>query len=114
MTDKYYILDENGHPVPESDLLKWSAWLGGGDDKRRVALNMIPGTWRNPDGIRVSTVFLGLDHNFIGDGPPILWETMIFGGRRDGYQRRYSSLYAAIEGHKEALRLAKGRWWNAW
>ncbi len=30
----------------------------------------------------VSTVFLGLDHRFLGEGPPILFETMAFG--RDG------------------------------
>jgi hypothetical protein len=27
----------------------------------------------------VSTVFLGLDHNFGMNGPPILFETMVFG-----------------------------------
>lgn len=26
----------------------------------------------------VSTVFLGLDHSWVIDGPPILWETMVF------------------------------------
>jgi len=28
--------------------------------------------------IRVSTVFLGIDHNFYGIGAPILFETMVF------------------------------------
>ncbi len=27
-----------------------------------------------PDGTAVSTVFLGMDHNFLGRGPPLLWE----------------------------------------
>ena len=26
------------------------------------------------------TVFLGLDHDFLDRGDPILWETMVFGG----------------------------------
>lgn len=31
-------------------------------------------------GLRISTVFLGLDHSsFLEDGPPILFETMVFG-----------------------------------
>lgn len=31
----------------------------------------------------ISTVFLGIDHNFLGKGGPILFETMVFakGGR---------------------------------
>jgi hypothetical protein len=29
---------------------------------------------------RVSTVFLGVNHNFGGGGAPILWETMVFSG----------------------------------
>jgi hypothetical protein len=36
---------------------------------------------------RVSTVFLGLDHSF-GDGPPVLFETMVFGGPLDQEQER--------------------------
>lgn len=53
-------------------------------------------------GVLVSTVFLGLDHSF-GSGPPILFETMIFGGPHDGYQERYSSWDEAEKGHKKAL-----------
>jgi len=43
------------------------------------------------EGVRVSTVFLGLDHNHSGEGPPVLFETMVFaeGNRElDGLQRR--------------------------
>lgn len=43
-----------------------------------------------PGAVRVSTVFLGLDH-FGRVGEPVLWETMIFGGAHDGYQARYTS-----------------------
>jgi hypothetical protein len=37
---------------------------------------------------RVSTIFLGLDRRFEGEGPPILFETMVFGGKHDQYQER--------------------------
>jgi hypothetical protein len=62
-----------------------------------------------PNGVSVSTVFLGIDHRFSGRGPPILWETMIFGGKHDRYQERYSSRSAALKGHSAALALAKRR-----
>jgi hypothetical protein len=35
----------------------------------------------------VSTVFLGLNHQF-SEGPPLIFETMIFGGTHDDYMAR--------------------------
>ena len=32
----------------------------------------------------VSTVFIGIDHNFFGDGPPLVFETMIFRNEPNG------------------------------
>ena len=60
------------------------------------------------DGIHVSTVLLGLNHNY-GDGPPLIFETMIFGGDHDQYQKRYSTKKQAEAGHKRALALAFGK-----
>ncbi len=54
----------------------------------------------------ISTVFLGVDHSHQIDGRPILFETMIFGGRYNDYQRRYYTIEQAKEGHQRALRLA--------
>jgi len=51
--------------------------------------------------VKVSTVFLGIDHAFIG-GEPLLFETMIFGGEEDGYQNRYSTWDEAVKGHQFA------------
>ena len=62
-----YILD--GHrAVPEDDVIKWATWFKKGD---RVVAKSRVGGWE------VSTVFLGLDHQF-GHGPPLLFETMVF------------------------------------
>lgn len=61
------------------------------------------------DDIRVSTVFLGLDHNFSGHGPPLLFETMCFGGVCDGAQQRYATWHEAEQGHEaivQRVRLA--------
>jgi hypothetical protein len=93
-----YILDDKGNPVPESNIRKWGTWMQNGE-QRRVAWDVLE------SGVKVSTVFLGLDHGWDG-GPPVLWETMVFGGPHDEYQERYTSLAAEKEGHKRALQLA--------
>ena len=52
---------------------------------------------------RISTVFLSMDHGLaglIGDGSPVLFETMVFGGEHDEYQERYHTYDDAEEGHK--------------
>ncbi len=66
-----YILDDNGEPVSEADFMTWVKWIESCGDKRIVKRERI-------GSARVSTVFLGMDHG-CGGGPPILWETMIFG-----------------------------------
>jgi hypothetical protein len=68
-----YILDDSGNPKPEPDLFKWGKWFEKRD--RIVKQEQVGDVW-------VSTVFLGLDHDFTGKGPPILWETMTFRGDR--------------------------------
>ena len=93
MSDKF-ILDGKT-PVP-ADLMTWAAWFEKAD--RHVAKE-------ERDGVRVSTVFLGLDHSF-GQGPPLLFETMIFGGEHDEYQERCSTWDEAEEMHKQACELA--------
>jgi hypothetical protein len=96
--DKLYHWTLKGHePVP-CTLMEWAEWFEQKGDHRRVALD-------KKYGIIVSTVFLGLDHNW-GGGPPLLFETMIFGGRHDDYQERYSTWDEAVEGHKKACALA--------
>lgn len=67
-----WILDESGEPVEEPDLMTWAAWIESADSARRVALETVC------PGVEVSTVFLGLDHNFQERGAPVLWETMVF------------------------------------
>jgi hypothetical protein len=85
-----YILD--GHkPKPERDLLTWARWFEDGE-KRRVAHDVV-------GLVSVSTVFLGIDHQF-GNGPPLLFETMTFGPSDDGQeQHRYSTWDEAVAGH---------------
>lgn len=57
--------------------------------------------------VAIYTTFLGLDHSFNAEGPPLLWETMIFGGEHDLYQTRYSTYQEAALGHIEAIKLVQ-------
>jgi len=97
MTDRYILKD--GKPMPEPDIYKWGRWFESAD--RAVAKTTV-----SPD-VYVSTVFLGIDHRF-GVGPPMLWETMIFGGDHDQEIDRYTSLEDAKAGHEKMVVLAKG------
>lgn len=77
-------------------------------------LRLVPGGFcvarsvRYRRGVRllISTVFLGLDSNYMAVGPPVLWETMIFhaGTPRnlgDGHECwRYAARDAALHGHR--------------
>lgn len=99
MSDKY-ILDEHGHPVPCADLYEWAAWYESAD--RKVAKTQV-GTKE------VSTVFLGLDHNYCGGGPPLIYETMIFPDDEDGTCLRYSTLAEAKIGHASVVAALEAR-----
>ena len=90
-----YILDGK-KTVKCDDIIKWAMSFEVGD--RSVAHD-------KKDGIRVSTVFLGIDHQF-GEGEPLLFETMIFGGDHDECQYRYSTYEEAEAGHNKACLLA--------
>jgi len=96
MTDKF-ILDGQT-PVECPDLIEWGQWMQTAD--RHVAKTKIN------DDVKVSTVFLGLDHSF-GHGPPLLFETMIFGGEHDQYQERFETWEQAEAGHKVAVASTK-------
>lgn len=91
---EHYILD--GKKPKSVDLLEWARWFETAD--RIVAKTLI-------NGVKVSTVFLGLDHSF-GGGPPLLFETMIFGGGHDDYCERFETWEQAEAGHQEAVKLA--------
>lgn len=58
------------------------------------------------ENVYISTVFLSLDHSF-DSNIPILFETIIFGGKYDQYQDRYSTWDEAIQGHETAINLVK-------
>jgi hypothetical protein len=89
----YY--DRNGQPLT---LWEWAALMENGED-RHVADDMV-------GLVRVSTVWLGLNHNW-GLGPPLFFETMVFGGVHDEDQWRYPTEAAALAGHDQVVTMVR-------
>lgn len=92
MCDRY-ILDDEGRPVKSPNLMSWAKWIERGE-------NRVLAQTRH-ENVKVSTIFLGLDHS-LSNSTPVLWETMIFGGEHDAEQARYTTREDALEGHKRS------------
>jgi hypothetical protein len=105
----------------EPDLLTWAAWFETAD--RTVGYDLVV-------PYRLSTVFLGLDHDLAGvlaaevarfGLPPLIFETMVFDDSREetspfffrtfhpsfNFQRRYRSWDEATSGHRYAVKIAE-------
>lgn len=97
MANGQYILDGKT-PVEAKSTMQWAEWFEKAtkDGTRVVKQSHLP------NNVMVSTVFLGIDHNFLSKGDPILFETMIFGGGNE-FQERYSTWDEAEEGHNRVL-----------
>lgn len=90
--DYYYILGP-GHIAVPCSAREWSRWIGS-LERRRVALDEIA------PGVSVSTVFIGLNHRWFDDGPPLLFETVVFDDYEEGDEmRRYATWEEAAQGH---------------
>jgi len=91
---EHWILDAKGRPK-QVDLLTWAKWFGQHENRvvrqETIAQN------------RVSTIFLGIDHGWVVDGPPILWETMTFGAKLDNWQMRCAGSKEQAEAMHEKM-----------
>jgi hypothetical protein len=102
MAGGYFIL-KGGEPIAV-DAMTWGQWLEaataeyepGHIDSRRVA------AWER-DGIAVSTVFLGLDHQWRPTGPPLIFETLVTGGPLDEEMDRYTTRTETLVGHERIV-----------
>jgi hypothetical protein len=91
MSDYY---DRKGNPM---EMLEWAKAL---ETERRVDATTLP------DGKWVSTVWVGLNHQF-GDGPPLIFETMVFPSDHDMHDLdsdRYATEEEAIFGHQRMVK----------
>ena len=90
MKNRTYILDANGNPTPVSDFVQWSIWMDSMN--QQIALS-------ESGDISISTAFLGLDHDHLRRGTPILFETMVCTPDGPGQVARYATKGEAINGH---------------
>ena len=84
--------DREGKPISN---VQWSQLMVD-EAYCKVALDIV-------DGVEVSTVWLGLNHRYVGLGAPLIFETLLRGGKRDQQQYRYSSEAEAMAGHLRLL-----------
>ena len=96
---EYYIL-EDGKPKPVSDVLEWSQWYEANREGHIVAQTEL-------SGARISTVFLGLDRSF-GEGPPLIYETLVFDGPHDMEMDRCSTPEQAVAMHQKMVKKVRG------
>ena len=92
MSFGWYDIDGNPVSSDAAMLLKYNS----DEDYARIGLDEV-------DGVRVSTVWLGLDHRHGPFGPPLIFETMVFGGSFDGECQRYPTKDLALAGHNEVV-----------
>lgn len=95
MADTY---DRDGNPI---SMDQWSR-LHVAFDYRVVAKTQV-------GAYEVSTVWVGFDHGW-GDGPPLIFETMVFAEEAGPYDLmcwRYSTEAQARQGHEETVLLLR-------
>ncbi len=89
--------DKDGTPLDQT--LAWAKKYEDPEYKRVAETTL-------PDGKWVSTVWLGLDHQY-GEGPPLIFETMVFKSKDELNEQemaRYSTLEEAQAGHEEMVK----------
>jgi hypothetical protein len=100
--------DRQGRPIS----MRQFAELLDDVESRRVGYD-------NVEGLEVSTVLMSMDLNFTGQGPPLIFETVVFdhdadGRRNELYCERYATAEGALAGHDQAVEWAKavarGKW----
>jgi hypothetical protein len=104
----HWILDADLREVECPDVMTWANWYETAE--RHVGEDRIC-------GYRISTVFLGLDHNWWPGARPLLYETMIFkidpeatfGQATIKMVERYATWIEAEEGHEKTVAIVT-RW----
>ena len=98
-TYKLNVIDKTYTPCPT---LEWAEQL---EELNDLHMKHVADDYINNN--RISTIWLGVDHQWNENAPPLLFETMVF---KDGdygnkiYCSRYSTWQEAEEGHKRAIK----------
>jgi hypothetical protein len=105
MADMELFIEQDGVPVPEPDPNRWSEWFATAD--RDVQKTAVPTT---AVAVFVSTVFLGMASRSV-DGPPLVYETMVFRGLLNGESQRYPTRAEALTGHERMIARVRAAGW---
>ena len=103
---RYVIMTEAGELVPVGPI-RWARWLEENRTLRQLEQDEV-------EGVLISTVFLGLDHSFEKDAPPLYFESMVFkktGKKVDWHElemERYSTRDEALRGHRKLVKKYSG------
>ncbi len=97
MRSRYF--NRAGEPISRNE---WNAELGK-EKANRVVFTRVADA-------EVSTAWLGLNHAAWDSSPPLIFETMVFGGAHGGWHWRYSTEDEARTGHERVVAaLREGR-----
>ena len=93
---QHWIFDEQGEPkaVGIFEYIRWAR--NNSNALRKDAVGRV----------EISTVLLMVSSSMF-EQPPLIFETMIFGGEHDQYQYRYATKAEAIAGHERAVQLVR-------
>lgn len=93
-----YVLGADHIARPVQGIVEWAENFERGN--RIVRQSTVGGSF-------ISTVFLGLDHQY-RSGPPLIFETLVFGGPLGHEMDRYSTWDEALRGHGDMVDLVRG------
>jgi hypothetical protein len=109
----YYILDDQNQVKEVEDVVEWGKWFAEEGRGRRTVKQDHSGQYF------ISTVFLGIDHNFLDTGKPLVFESMVFDenqpreidmgrGRQftvyeELFQDRYTTYEEALKAHERLV-----------
>lgn len=96
---KLYILTDTCEPVVAANELEYMAWMASNHQGRIRQTHH--------EGVKVSTIFLGVTVRYDLLGRPLLFETMVFGGALDRLQVQYATIGEAQLGHVRLLARVK-------
>ena len=101
MSLRFYTLDLKGNPQEAESIEAWIHWAEHHTHDRVTLKTRVGETW-------IGTIFLGIDfgreafdmETLVKEPAlPLLYETMIFGGKRPGFSRKFNSRTQAIDFH---------------
>lgn len=92
--------DRDGQPL--TDFAEIERLLTN-DEYRRVAYTTLAESGRPAEVCEVSTVWVGINRRLVGDGPPLIFETMTFGPGAEGDCSWYATEAQARAGHADTI-----------